>query len=149
MIVYWIKPSIVPKSNQHVIKPLFISLLAMLAMIAVWFALSSHLQNALSWFALIAAIDIALLERWTRNQASTTPRWIAPAATVLCCLISLWLITALSVSNSGGFSLNESTQQMGVGLFNFLLVLRMSTFDWFFLASAPVLAYALSNTGGQ
>lgn len=149
MIVYWIKPSIVSKSNQRIAKPLVISLLAMLAMMAVWFALSSHFHNAMAWFALIAATDIALLERWTRNSSFITPRWIAPLATGICCLLSLWLITALSVSYSGGFSLDESAKQMGMGLFNLLLSLRLNAMDWLFLAVAPLLAYVLADAGGQ
>lgn len=119
----------------------------MLAMMAVWFALSSHLRSALSWFALIAAVDIALLERWTRNPEAITPRWIAPVSTALCCLLSLWLITALSVSYSGGFGLNDSARQMGTGLFKLLLFLRLSPVDWLFLGSSPVLAYLLANAG--
>ncbi len=121
----------------------------MLAMMAVWFALSSHFQQALTWFALIAAMDIALLERWTRNNAFVTPGWIAPMTTVICCLMSLWLITALSVSYSGGFSLDESAKQMGMGLFNLLLSLRLNAMDWLFLAVAPLLAYVLADAGGQ
>ncbi len=149
MIVYWIKTNPVSKSNQRAAKPLVISLLAMLAMMAVWFALSSHFHQAMAWFALFAAADIALLERWTRNRSFITPRWIAPLATVICCLLSLWLITALSVSYSGGFSLNESAKQMGLGLFNLLLALRLNAMDWLFLAIAPILAYILADAGGQ
>lgn len=149
MIVYWIKPSIVSKSNHRVTKPLVISLLAVLAMMAVWFALSSHFHHAMTWFALIAATDIALLERWTRNSSYITPRWIAPLATAICCLLSLWLITALSVSYSGGFSLNESAKQMGMGLFNLLLSLRLNSMDWLFLVISPILAYILADAGGQ
>lgn len=103
----------------------------------------------MTWFALIAATDIALLERWTRNSSFITPRWIAPLATAICCLLSLWLITALSVSYSGGFSLNESAKQMGLGLFNLLLSLRLNAMDWLFLALAPLLAYFLADAGGQ
>ena len=122
-------------------------MLAMLAMVAVWFALSSHQHDTLSWFALIAATDIALLERWTRNPAYVTPRWIAPAVTLLCCLAALWMITALSVSYSGGFDLGESARQMGPGLFNLLLRLRLAPLDWFFLVASPILALMLANAG--
>jgi hypothetical protein len=139
----------VSKSNQRAAKPLVISLLAMLAMMAVWFALSSHFHHAMAWFALFAAADIALLERWTRNSSHITPRWIAPLATVICCLLSLWLITALSVSYSGGFSLNDSAKQMGMGLFNLLLSLRLNSMDWLFLAISPILAYFLADAGDQ
>ena len=128
---------------------MIVSLLAMLAMTAVWFALSSRLNSALAWFALVAATDIALLERWTRNGPLVTPSWIAPAATVLCCLLSLWLITALSVSNSAGFSLDDSAKQMGFGLFSRLLSLRLDALDWLLLAAAPFTALILADAGGQ
>ena len=119
----------------------------MSAMIAVWLALSTHLHDALTWFALIAAVDIALLERWTRNSAYTTPAWIAPVVTALCCVFSLWLITALSVSYSGGFGFNDSARQMGTGLFRLLLLLRLSALDWLLLGAAPVLAFVLAGAG--
>lgn len=135
----------IPK--PQITKPLITSMLAMLAMMAAWLALSSHLHDALPWFALIAAVDIALLERWTRNPASTTPNWIAPAATVLCCMLTLWLIAALSVSNSSGFGLKDSARRMGPGLFTLLLQLRLSPLDWAFLAASPVLAFAFAGAG--
>jgi len=135
----------IPK--QHIAKPLITSMLAMLAMMAVWLALSSHLHDALPWFALVAAVDIALLERWTRNAAGATPSWIAPAATALCCVLTLWLITALSVSYSGGFGLKDSARQMGPGLFSLLLQLRLSPLDWMLLVASPVLAFALAGAG--
>ncbi len=137
----------IPK--PRVTKPLIISLLAMLAMSAIWFALSSRMDSALTWFAMIAAVDIALLERWTRNSSFMTPGWIAPMATGLCCLLSLWLITALSVSYSAGFSLNDSAKQMGFGLFFHLLSLRLNALDWLFLAAAPFTALILADAGGQ
>lgn len=133
--------------TQRIAKPLIVSLLAMSAMIAVWLALSTRLHDALTWFALIAAVDIALLERWTRNSAHTTPAWIAPVATALCCLLSLWLITALSVSYSGGFGFNDSARQMGPGLFRLLLLLRLSPLDWLLLSAAPFLAFLLAGAG--
>lgn len=128
-------------------KPLLISLLAGLAMMAVWFTLSLRLQGALAWFGLLAAADIALLERWTRHPERRSPAWIAPLVTLACIGASLWLITALSVSQAGGFGLRDSIRQMGGGLFVQLLQLRLSSVEWALLAAAPVLAYLLAGAG--
>ncbi|GEM_PF-2266696 len=128
-------------------KPVFISLLAGLAMMAVWFTLSLRLQDALAWFGLVAAADIALLERWTRHPERRSPVWIAPLATVACAVASLWLITALSVSQAGGFDLRDSIRQMGSGLFAQLLQLRLAPQEWILLAASPPLAYLLANAG--
>lgn len=139
----------VSSPSQRTVLPLITSLLAMLAMLAVWFSLSAHLDTAVTWFALVAAADIALLERWTRRRGTVTPRWIAPAATLVCCLLSLWLITALSVSDTGGFGLHDSARQMSPGLFRLLLSLRMGPADWLFLAGAPLLALYLADAGAN
>ena len=147
MLVYLNIKILVSKSSVAIFKPLLISLLAALAMMAIWFTLSARLDDAITWFALIAALDIALLERWTRNKHRRTAFWIAPAATVLCCVASLWLITALSVRYAGGFSLLDSIKLMGIGLFQELLKLRLSATDWLILAFAPLLAYLLAKTG--
>jgi hypothetical protein len=114
-------------------------------MLAIWFTLSVHLNDAIAWFALIAALDIALLERWTRNNNRRSAIWIAPVLTGLCCFASLWLITALSVHNAGGFNLIEAAKQMGLGLFTQLLQLRLRTQDWLIIAASPALAYVLAN----
>jgi hypothetical protein len=129
------------------IKPLLISSLAGLAMMAVWFTLSVRYSHALSWFALIAAVDIALLERWTRNSQSRPALWIVPLATILCCIGSLWLITAYSISYASGFAINDSIRMMGTPLFQSLMQLRFSSQDWLYLIAAPVLAFALANFG--
>lgn len=116
-------------------------------MLAVWFTLSVQLDGINAWFALIAAADIALLERWTRSNGSRTAAWIAPFFTALCCLASLWLITALSVRYATGFNLIDAARQMGLGLFSQLLQLRISTMDWLYVAISPALAYVLANAG--
>jgi hypothetical protein len=116
-------------------------------MTAVWFTLSARFGNALSWFALIAAVDIALLERWTGRAERLSAAWIVPTVTLLCCLGSLWLITALSISQASGFALKDSTAMMGTGLFENLLQLRFESRDWLFFGLAPVLAYVLANAG--
>ena len=46
-------------------------------MMAVWFTLSAGTDEALCWFALVAAADIALLERWMRSRDQRSPAWIA------------------------------------------------------------------------
>lgn len=116
-------------------------------MMAVWFTLSLRLQDALAWFGLAAAADIALLERWTRHPDRRSPAWIAPLATVACIAASLWLITALSISQAGGFNFRDSIGQMGSGLFAQLLQLRLAPQEWALLAAAPVLAYLLAGAG--
>ena len=135
------------KPNHAYIKPLIISCLAALAMMAVWFTLSARLDAAIAWFGLVAAVDIALLERWTRGQGKSTARWIAPLLTLLCCLASLWLIAALSVRYAGGFTLNDSASADGTGLFTQLIELRFTPLDWLFIAASPVLAFLLANAG--
>jgi thiol:disulfide interchange protein len=130
-----------------VIKPLLISSLAGLAMIAVWFTLAVRYSHALSWFALIAAVDIALLERWTRNSQRRTALWIVPLVAILCCIGSLWLITAYSISYASGFAITDSIHMMGTPLFQILMQLRFSSQDWLYLAVAPVLAFVLANFG--
>ncbi len=116
-------------------------------MLAVWFTLSAQLDGVVAWFALIAALDIALLERWTRSKNRSTAIWLAPMFTLLCCLASLWLITALSVRYATGFNLIDIAKQMGFGLFAQLLHLRLSTQDWLLIAASPLLAYFLANAG--
>jgi hypothetical protein len=137
----------VSKSHHAFLKPFIISCLAALAMMAVWFTLSAHYDAAITWFALIAALDIALLERWTRSRDRTTAVWIAPVMTLLCCLASLWLIAALSVRYAGGFTMNDSARQMGAGLFAALINLRFAPLDWLYIAASPVLAALLANAG--
>lgn len=117
-------------------------------MMAVWFTLSARLDSAMTWFGLVAAVDIALLERWTRGRDRRTAVWIAPAMTLLCCLASLWLIAALSVRYAGGFNMNDSARQMGTGLFAALIDLRFATLDWLYIAASPLLALLLANAGG-
>lgn len=135
-------------TTRHALyKPVFISLLAGLAMMAVWFTLSLRLQDALAWFSLVAAADIALLERWTRRPDHRSPAWVAPLATLACAAASLWLITALSVSQAGGFALRDSIRQMGSGLFAQLLQLRLSPQEWALLAASPALAFFLAGGG--
>ena len=135
--------------HLRIAKPLIISLLAMLAMLAVWFTLSLHLETAVTWFALVAAADIALLERWTRSPDTLTPGWIAPVVTLACCLLALWLITALSVANTGGFGLHDSARQMSPGLFRLLLSMRLGPGDWLLLVGAPLLAACLAGAGAS
>jgi hypothetical protein len=134
-------------ARQPLFKPLIISLLAALAMMAVWFTLSAGADDALCWFALVAAADIALLERWMRASDQHSPAWIAPALTLLCCLASLWLITALNVSYATGFGLHTSAGGMGFGLFSNLLAMRLQPLDWSLLTASPALAMILSNAG--
>ncbi|WP_297801308.1 hypothetical protein [Arenimonas sp. GDDSR-1] len=134
-------------AQQSLFKPLIISLLAALAMMAVWFTLSAGADDALCWFALVAASDIALLERWLRSRDQRSPAWIAPALTLLCCIASLWLITALNVSYATGFGLHESAGGMGSGLFRALLAMRLQPLDWLLLAASPLLALVLANAG--
>ena len=114
-------------------------------MMAVWFTLSLRLQDALAWFGLVAAVDIALLERWTRHPERRSPAWVEPLTTLACAAASLWLVTALSVSQAGGFDLRDSIRQMGSGLFAQLLQLRLAPREWALLAAAPVLAYLLAD----
>lgn len=116
-------------------------------MAAVWFTVSVQLQGVVAWFALIAALDIALLERWTRSKNCSTAKWVAPLFTVLCCIASLWLITALSVRYASGFNLIDIAKQMGFGLFAQLLNLRLTTQDWLLITASPILAYVLANVG--
>lgn len=116
-------------------------------MIVVWFTLSAQMDSVLSWFALIAGLAIALLERWTRSREQCVAKWIAPLVTVLCSVASLWLITALSVSYAAGFNLSDSASQMGAGLFKLLLSLRLTATDWLMLAASPLLAYVLAHAG--
>jgi hypothetical protein len=137
----------VSTSRHSLFKPLVISLLAALAMMAVWFTLSAGADDALCWFALVAAADIALLERWMRSRDQRSPAWIAPLLTFLCCLASLWLITALNVSYATGFGLHTSAGGMGFGLFGNLLAMRLQPLDWSLLAASPVLALVLAKTG--
>lgn len=134
-------------ARQTLLKPLIISLLAALAMMAVWFTLSVGADDTLSWFALVAAADIALLERWMRARDQRSPAWIAPVLTLACCFASLWLITALNVSYATGFGLHESAGGMGVGLFGNLLEMRLQPLDWSLLAASPLLAFILANAG--
>lgn len=116
-------------------------------MAVVWFTVSARLEGVVAWFALIAALDIALLERWTRSKNRSTAKWVAPLFTLLCCIASLWLITALSVSYASGFNLIDIAKQMGIGLFAQLLHLRLTTQDWLLVAASPILAYFLANAG--
>ncbi len=116
-------------------------------MMAVWFTLAVRYSHALSWFALIAAVDIALLERWTRNNERHTAVWIVPLATLLCCIGSLWLITAYSISYASGFAITDSIQMMGAPLFQSLMQLRFNSQDWLLVILAPVLAFVLANFG--
>ncbi len=116
-------------------------------MAAVWFTMAMQMQDALSWFALIAALDIALLERWTRTEGRQSAVWIAPVVTAACCISSLWLITSASVVQASGFAFAATLQQMGYRLFESLLSLRFAATDWLYLAGAPILAYILANTG--
>lgn len=117
-------------------------------MMALWFSLSAYWDNAIVWFSLVVAVDIALLERFLRPNDRSTPMWIAPLLTLLCCLASLWLIAALSVREAGGFNLQDSTRQMGSGLFIQLTTLRLAAQDWLYIAAAPLLALLLANAGG-
>ena len=71
------------KVNHTFVKPFIISCLAALAMMAVWFTLSARLDAAIAWFGLVAAVDIALLERWTRGKGKSTAFWIAPLLTLI------------------------------------------------------------------
>lgn len=137
------------KLKHAYVKPFIISSLAALAMMAVWFTLSARLDAAIAWFGLVAAVDIALLERWTRGSGKSTALWIAPVMTLLCCLASLWLIAALSVRYAGGFTLQDSAGQMGTGLFARLIDLRFAALDWLYIAAAPVLAFVLANAGAS
>ncbi len=116
-------------------------------MSVVWFTLSAQLDGVVAWFALIAAVDIALLERLLRNKNRRTFVWIAPLFTALCCFASLWLITALSVRYATGFNLIDTAKQMGFGLFAQLLHMRLSMQDWLQIAVSPLLAYLLANLG--
>jgi hypothetical protein len=115
-------------------------------MTVAWFVFSARMDSAVSWFALIAGLDIALFERWTRSKGQHVAKWIAPFTTLLCIVVSLWLITALSVSYAGGFNITDSASQMGNGLFQQLLLLRLAPSDWLMLSAAPVLAYVLAHT---
>ena len=116
-------------------------------MMAVWFTLSVRMESALSWFALIAGLDIALLERWTRRSGQQSAKWIAPFATLACIFTSLWLITALNMHYAAGFNLLDSATQMGGGLFILLITMWLTSSDWLILALAPVLAYYLATVG--
>jgi hypothetical protein len=135
----------VSKPTPSTFKPLAISLFVALIMTVAWFVFSARMDSAVTWFALIAGLDIALFERWTRNKGQRVAKWIAPFATLLCIVVSLWLITALSVSYAGGFKITDSASQMGNGLFQQLLLLRLAPSDWLMLSAAPVLAYVLAH----
>lgn len=137
----------VSKSNTSIIKPFIISLFVALIMTITWFLFAARMDSVLAWFAPVAGLGIAMFERWTRSKEQNVAKWIAPVATLVCILLSLWLITALSVSYAAGFKLTDSASQMGAGFFKQLLTLRLTSADWLMLATAPLLAYVLAHVG--
>ena len=106
---------------------------------AVWVLLAVASNRPCSWMALLAAVDVALLQRLTGAPPGTARVAVAVLATALAVALAQWLIVATQLGIVLGLQPLDSALRLGPALARQLLHLSLDRGDlvWM-LASLPL-----------
>lgn len=110
-------------------------------MVGAWVAAGSLSGSSLSWLALVAALDVAMLLRLTQAPASRARILLAVLATGAIVVASQWLLAATRVGVLVGMQTLASAARLGPALGWQVVQLSLDRVDWvWLLASLPLAA---------
>lgn len=112
-----------------------------LGMSAAWVTTAVVADRNLSWLALAAALDMAMLLHLTRVPPGWRRMALAVLSTAAAVVLSQWLIVATQLGFTMGLGPLESSVRLGPSLAWELSRLRLGAVDYvFLLASLPLAA---------
>ncbi|WP_238394736.1 hypothetical protein [Pseudoxanthomonas wuyuanensis] len=117
-----------------------ILLLGGLCFSLIWILLALHLDRQAGWMALLAALDAALILRFTGMRRGPARILLAVTATVLMIALALWGIVASQLGFMLGLSPWSSAAKLGLAHAWTLLGLANTPADLICMAAAPLLA---------
>lgn len=131
-------PSFVSRSS-HWLPPLIL-LLGGACFTLIWILLALYLERQAGWMALLAALDAALILRFTGMRRGPARILLAMVATVLMIALALWGIVASQLGFMLGLSPWTSATKLGLTHAWTLLGLANTPADLVCMAIAPLLA---------
>lgn len=106
----------------------------------IWILLALYLERQAGWMALLAALDAALILRFTGMRRGPARMLLAMVATVLMTALALWGIVASQLGFMLGLSPWTSAAKLGLEHAWTLLGLANTPSDLICMTAAPVLA---------
>ena len=106
----------------------------------IWILLALYLERQAGWMALLAALDAALILRFTGMRRGPARVLLAMVATVLMIALALWGIVASQLGFMLGLSPWTSATKLGLAHAWTLLGLANTPADLVCMATAPLLA---------
>ncbi|WP_454831846.1 hypothetical protein [Pseudoxanthomonas wuyuanensis] len=106
----------------------------------IWILLALYLERQAGWMALLAALDAALILRFTGMRRGSARILLAMLATVLMIALALWGIVASQLGFMLGLSPWTSATKLGLVHAWTLLGLANTPADLACMAAAPLLA---------
>ena len=107
---------------------------------AVWVLLGLGLNRWMSAFALVAALDLALMAKWGGWPAGSGRAWVAATGTLLAILLANWWRVAAQMGLALGLLPWEALPRMGPGFAWTLVRMANGWADLAFYAGATALA---------
>lgn len=130
-----------------------LSLLALvvgvLGMSAAWVTAAVLADRNLSWLALVAALDMAMMLQLTRVPPGWLRIALAVSATAAAVVLSQWLIVAAQLGFTMGLRPLDSSMRLGPSLAWELSRLSLGNVDYVFLLASLPLAAILAQRGGR
>lgn len=126
-------------------------LLALLAGIAgisaVWVAFAQLSGSPCSWLALVAAVDMAVLLRFTQAPIGGARMLLSVLATASAIVLAHWMLAAIRMGGLIGLEAFDSALRLGPRLAWELSKLTLDRLDWVLLVAALPLAAILVQPG--
>ena len=103
-----------PESRTHLAVPLAVLLLACLGAAAAWTLLAVALDRQSAWMAVVAALDAALVLRFTRVSRGLARVALAVAGTALAIVVANWWIAGTQIGGALGLMPWDAIPRLGL-----------------------------------
>ena len=123
--------------------PGIVLLVGVLGLDAIWVASAVISNRSCSWLALVAALDMAFLLRFTEAPPGRARTAVAVCATALTIALAQWLIVSTQIGFALGLEPLASASRLGPVLAWQLSKLSLDRTDWILLVSSLPLAAIL------
>ena len=123
--------------------PLLATFTGSIAMVGAWVAIGALNGSSASWFALVAALDVAMLLRLTHAPPGLARSALAVVATLLIVAASQWLLAATRMGALVGMEPLASAGRLGPALGWQVVKLSLDRVDWILLLASLPLALIL------